>query len=275
MSRIHVRAALSLSLTLLLAVAARGALAGPCQDRFCGIDDATHSRVKATAPEQRIASFIQSNNLPTFRSARGVPVFAVPKRLFSANNGYSYGAATYSDGEKAYLTQLSPNLVEFAVSSHHLHTRVGERDYDNISSLSDNAWRGPSSYSGDRLGVIVQLTDSEMGRLRGWIDSARANHDGVLGRFNYNGGDPNYGTGSSKQSNCTSWVTCARVGDRGESIGQLMGYGNAAEPYSWVKGLARSGSSRVKAVVVHGPDESKAFNQSYLDGLFEKYTYRP
>lgn len=262
-------------LSLALLLIARSALAAPCQDRFCGIDDATQARTKAITPDRRVRDFISSNNLKSFTSARGVPVFAVPKSLYSTTSGYGYGAPTYSAGEKQYLTVLSPNLVEFAVSSHHLHTRVGDRDYDNISSLSDNAWRGPSSYSGDRLGVLVQLSDSEMARLRNWIDRARQDHDGVLGRFNYNGGDPNYGTGASKQSNCTSWVTCARVGDRGESLGQLAGVGNSGEPYSWVKGLARSGSNRIKGVVVHGPDESKPFNQSYLEGLFQKYTYRP
>ncbi len=269
--RTHRQLLLSLGLLIL----ARVALAAPCQDRFCGIDDGTHARTKAIAPDQRVRDFIRSNNLKSFTSARGVPVFAIPKALYSTSSGYGYGAPTYSAGEKQYLTVLSPNLVEFAVSSHHLHTRVGERDYDNISSLSDNAWRGPSSYSGDRLGVLVQLSDSEMTRLRTWIDRARQDHDGVLGRFNFNGGDPNYGTGANKQSNCTSWVTCARVGDRGESLGQLVGIGASAEPYSWVKGLARYGNNRVKGVVVHGPDESKSFNQSYLDGLFDKYTYRP
>jgi hypothetical protein len=114
-----------------------------------------------------------------------------------------------------------------------------------------------------------------MTRLRGWVDRARRDHDGTLGRFNFNGGDPNYGSNGSKQSNCTSWVTCARVGDRGESLGQIVGMGNGAEPYSWVKGLASYGNSRVKAVIVHGPDETKAFDQRYLDGLFQKYTYRP
>lgn len=268
------RTLLTISLGSLLLLVAQVGLAAPCQDRLCGIDDATHSRVKATAPEQRVRDFIRSNNLPTFTGSRGVPVFAVPKTLYSTGSGYGYGTPTYSAGEKQYLTQLSPNLVEFAVSSHHLHTRVGDRDYDNISSLSDNAWRGPSSYSGDRLGVLVQLTDSEMTRLRSWIDRARQDHQGVLGSFNFNGGDPN-SPGPNKQSNCTSWVTCARVGDRGETIGQLMGLGNGAEPYSWVKGLARYGSNRVKGVVVHGPDAQKPFNQGYLDSLFEKYTYRP
>jgi hypothetical protein len=262
-----------LGLGFLLLFAARVGLAAPCQDRFCGIDDATHTRVKTTAPDQRVREFIRSNNLPTFATTRGVPVFAVPKRLYSSSSGYGQ-SATYSAGEKQYLTVFSPNLVEFAVSSHHLHTRVGDRDYDNIWSLSDNAWRGPSSYSGDRLGVLVQLSDSEMTRLRQWIDRARQDHEGVLGRFNFNGGDPNT-PAPNKASNCTSWVTCARVGDRGETIGQLMGLGNGGEPYSWVKGLARYGGSRVKGVVVHGPDEQKSFNQSYLDGLFEKYTYRP
>ena len=269
-----IRRPLSLFTLGLLFFVARAGVAGPCQDRFCGIDDSTHAQVKATAPDQRVRDFIRSNNLPSFTGARGVPVFAVPKSLYSSSSGYGYGSPTYSAGEKQYLTVLSPNLVEFAVSSHHLHTRVGDRDYDNISSLSDNAWRGPSSYSGDRLGVLVQLTDNEMTRLRQWIDRARQDHDGVLGRFNFNGGDPNT-PGPSKASNCTSWVTCARVGDRGESIGQLAGVGNAAEPYSWVKGLARYGSNRIKGVVVHGPDETKPFNQSYLDGLFQKYTYRP
>jgi hypothetical protein len=269
--RTHLLRSLSV-LGLLLALGARS-WAAPCQDRFCGLDDPGHARVKATAPEQRVRDFISTNRLSSFATQRGVPVFAVPKRMGSTSNGW--GNVSYSDGEKSYLTQFSPNLVEFSVGGHHLHTRVGDRDYDNISSLSDNAWRGPSTYSGDRLSVLVHLTDTEMGRLRSWIDRARQDHDGTLGRFNFNGGDPTYGSGSSKQSNCTSWVTCARIGDRGESLGQLVGLGNGAEPYSWVKGLASRGNSRVKAVVVHGPDESKSFDQSYLNGLFDRYTYRP
>jgi hypothetical protein len=261
-----------LGLVVLSFVVVGAAQAKPCQDRACGIKQTTYFKVKAVAPEQRISGFIQKNNLPSF-SLRGIPVFAMPKGLFSSNQSYSYSSSPkYSKGEKEYLTQLSPNIVEFAVSSHHLNTRVGDGNYDNISSLTAGKWRGPS-YSGDRLGVLVHLSDSEMGRLRNWIDRAVKDHDGTLGTFEFNGGDPRT-PAPNKKSNCTSWVTCAPIGDHGETLGQLTGLGNYAEPYSWVKGLANYGNTRIKGIVVHAPDETKPFNQTYLNGLFEKYTYR-
>ncbi len=259
-----------LGAALLLLVAVRAA-AAPCQDRFCGVSDQINVQIKSLSPERRIQDFIRANNLKSFTSARGVPVFATPGRLFS---GGVWNAVTggLSSGARDYLTQLSPNLVEFSVGSfHHLFTRVGERSYDNISSLSDERWRGPSS--GDRLSVLVHLTDSEMGRLRQWIDRAVRDHDGTLGRFCFGGGNPN-APGPSKRSNCTSWITYAKVGDRGETLGELVGLGNYGEPYSWVKGLASRGNNRVKAVVVHKPDESRPFDQRYLDQLFDRYTYR-
>ena len=71
-------------------------------------------------------------------------------------------------------------------------------------------------------------------------------------------------------------MPCAKIGDHGESLGQLMGLYNGGEPYSWVKGLANNGStSRVKAIIVSKPDETKAFDQNYLQSVFDKYVYRP
>jgi len=212
---------------------------------------ATAQRAVATPPagpstEERIRSFVQANGLPSFSKQGRV--------WFATRSG-----ANMSNGAQSYLGQLSqPNMVEFFVSPgfHHLYTRIGDKTYSRIIGLSESSWYASSS---ERVGVLAQLSDSEMGRLKSYVASACRNPDAVIGPFNYGGGRP------PQASNCTSWVTYAKIGDRGETLAQLLGVYESGFPQGFLRSLIGSRSDRIKAVVVHNPRSD--FNEQYQPNL--------
>jgi len=222
------------ALSAALAILAHGALAlaTPCQDVNCALPAQETARIRAIPVDQRIQSFVRDNNLPSFTKGG--------KLYFATRNVNTSSAAN------GYTSQLSPNLVEFFVSPgfHHLYTRVGDKTYSRITGLSESTYYGSSS---ERIGVIAQFTDSEMTRLKTYIDSACRNPSQVLGPFVYGGGVP------PRASNCTSWITNAKIGDRGETLARLLGVWESGMPQSFLSSMMSNGSSRVKAVVVHNP----------------------
>jgi hypothetical protein len=213
------------------------ARAVPCQDVSCALSQTQNNEIRATRPDQRIRSFVQKNNLPSF-TQHGKMVFATNAQTDSGK----------------YLGQLSPNLVEFFITPgfHHLYTRVGDKTYSRISGLGESSWYKSSS---ERIGVLVHLTDSEMGRLKTYVDQARTDPDRTIGKFIYGGGRP------PSASNCTSWITWASIGDRGETLARILGVYESGMPQGFIGSLMRSSSDRVKAIVVHNPKEN--FGNSY------------
>ncbi len=228
---------LSIVLGLALAPAARAA----CEDGLCRLTPQESQRIRAVAPGQRIDGFVRENRLQTFNKNG---------RLHFATNGQT----NFTNGAASYLGQLSPNLVEFFVSPgfHHLYTRIGDKTYSRISGLSESGFYTSSS---ERIGVLVQLSNTEMGRLKQYVDGACRDPQRALGPFNYGGGRP------PQASNCTSWITWAPIGDRGETLARLLGVYESGFPQGFLGSLMRSSSDRVKAVVVHNP--KREFNASY------------
>jgi hypothetical protein len=229
-----------LTFALALALAARTAGAA-CEDALCRQTTQETQRLRAVPAAQRVGSFVRDNNLPSF-TRNGRLHFATGQRT------------NFTNGAQSYLGQLSPNMVEFFVSPgfHHLYTRIGDKTYSRISGLSESGYYTSSS---ERVGVLVQLTDTEMGRLKQYVNSACRDPNRVLGPFVYGGGTP------PRASNCTSWISTAKIGDRGESLARILGVWESGFPQGFVGSLARSASDRVKAVVIHNP--TGTFNQSY------------
>jgi hypothetical protein len=225
------------ALILSLAPPARAA----CEDGFCRLAPQEQERIRAAAPAQRIGSFVRENRLPSFNKNG--------KLFFATSSG-----TNFTNGGSSYLGQLSPNLVEFMISPrfHHLYTRIGDKTYSRVIELSESGYYTSPS---ERIGVLVQLTNSEMGRLKQYVDTACRNPSQAIGPFVYGGGRP------PQASNCTSWVTWAPIGDRGETLARLLGVYESGFPQGFLGSLMRSSSDRVKAVVVHNP--TREFNANY------------
>ena len=195
--------------------------------------------------QQRLSTFIQQNQLKTF-----------------TKHGKKFIATQRNTNIKP-LHNLGKNVVEFFVRPgfHHLYTRVptacGGADlkqhvYSRITGLSKSGWYPSSS---EHVGVLVQLTDREMSNLQDFLGRATANPSQVIGRFVYGGGRP------PTASNCTSYITTAKIGERGESFARLLGVWESGMPQSFLRSLINSGNDRVKAVVVQNPASN--FDQNY------------
>jgi len=197
---------------------------------------------------KQVNQFVKSNRLKSF-TKRGKPVIGL-KNLQDTNQ---------------YLNLGKKNVVEFFVRSgfHHLYTRVPGKNpaggadkqwvFSRISGLSRTEWRKSTS---EQVSVLVELTDKEMGRLNQYLDKARENPSKMLGKFVYAGGRP------PNASNCTSYITCAPVGDRGESLARVLGVYESGMPQGFLRSLMNNGNDRVKAVVVHNPKGAE-FNERY------------
>ncbi len=186
--------------------------------------------------QQNLQTLIQQNGLTAF-----------------TKNGKTFFAKPGSTAKTDY-TRLGKNVVEFFVRPgfHHLYTRIGNDVYSRISGLSKSSYYPSSS---QQIGVLVELKDAEMQKLQRYLDSARANSQRVLGPFVYAGGQP------PRASNCTSYITYAKVGDRGETLGKVCGTYPSGFPQGFLSSLMRSNSDRVKAIVVHNPQGD--FNANY------------
>jgi hypothetical protein len=173
-------------------------------------------------------------------------------------NGKKWIGLKHSQVDPAQYTSLGKNVVEFFISPgfHHLYTRIGDKTYSRISGLTRGAWYPGTS---ERVGVLVEFKDSEMAKLNAFLERAHANPRDVIGTFNYNGGRPPH------SSNCTDYITTAKIGDRGQSVGSVCGTYDSAMPQGFLRSLMNSNSDRIKAVVVHNP--SGTFNDSYQPDL--------
>jgi len=195
---------------------------------------------------QQLNQFIRQNQLKCF-----------------TKQGKQYVGIKNNTNMDNYLKMGQKNVVEFFVRPgfHHLYTRVpkpgadGKMEqhvYSRISGLSRSKWYGGS---GERVSVLCQLSDKEMSNLNKFLDSAVANPSQVIGKFVYAGGRP------PRASNCTDYITTAKIGERGESLARVLGVWESGMPQSFLRSLMRSGNDRVKAIVVQNPNGE--FNERY------------
>ncbi len=162
----------------------------------------------------------------------------------------------------AYLEACGDNVIEFFKvrrrgNLHHLLTRVGHQTVDRgrepALKLSD--WYVASGRT-DRLGVLVQLRPSELGRLQNYISlaSSESTAPSTIGTFSVVGGD------YPRSTNCTTWVAKATIGDQHETVGQLCQIGDGQITANrWIASLIQSRGARVLGAVLHNPQEA-AFN---------------
>lgn len=242
------------SFTILIALGVMFASLGDADARRRTRRTRTRARLLRPMQQQqqqaRTSSTIDPNrglqrNLQTLIQQNGLKSFT--------KNGKTFFAKTSGVSTTDY-TKLGKNVVEFFVRPgfHHLYTRIGNDVYSRISGLSKSPIYQTSS---QQIGVLVELKDAEMQKLQSYLDSARANPRQVLGPFVYAGGAP------PRASNCTSYITHAKIGDRGQSLGSVCGTYPSGFPQGFLSSLMRSNSDRVKAIVVHNPKGE--FNANY------------
>ncbi|MCK5798073.1 MAG: hypothetical protein KAI47_12850 [Deltaproteobacteria bacterium] len=190
-----------------------------------------------------------AKNLKTLIQEHGLTSFTKNGKLYFA---------TKANKVMPDYTKLGKNVVEFFITPgfHHLYTRVGEDVYSRIGGLTKSTYRDSSS---EKIGVLVELKPAEMQKLLNFVTRAHANPSAVIGSFSYNGGRP------PEKSNCTSYITYAEVGDRGQTLGAVCGTFPSGFPQGFLSSMMRSSSDRIKAVVVHNP--TSTFNSSYALNL--------
>ena len=198
--------------------------------------------------KQRLNQFVQTNRLKTF-TKNGKPVIAM-KNKTQVNNQY---------------LKLGKNVIEFFVRPgfHHLYMRVPypgqdgkvqHKVFSRISGLDVSSWYGSTS---ERVSVLAELSDKQLTNLRKYLDKAKANPLQVLGRFEYNGGRPPHA------SNCTSYVTNAKIGENGETLARVLGVYESGMPQGFLNSLMSRGNSQVKAMVVTNPSGSEFSANGY------------
>ena len=250
----RLRAALTLALLIMLGGAtAQAQDRNNLNNRWGGSLRARNNRgsgqiQRKSSFNSQVKQFVSQNRLKSF-TKHGKPIIGL-----KGMNDYGQ-----------YLKMGNKNVVEFFVRSgfHHLYTRVpgkapdGAADkqwvFSRITGLSRTEWRQSSS---EQVSVLVELSDKEMGNRNKYLERARENPSKMLGKFVYAGGRP------PNASNCTSYISCAPIGERGESLARVLGVYESGMPQSFLRSLMNSGNDRVKAVVVHNPTGND-FNERY------------
>ncbi len=237
------RISFALAFVVLMGSAAAHAQNNNLNNRWGGLRDrqvrsrGTAQIAKHSSFDRQVKQFVSQNRLKSFKK-HGKPVIGVKNMRDTAQ----------------YLKLGGKNVVEFFVRSgfHHLYTRVPGKQgndtkqwvFSRITGLSRTEWRKSSS---EQVSVLVELNDKEMTNLNKYLDKARENPSKVLGKFVYAGGRP------PNASNCTSYITCAPIGERGESLARVLGVYESGMPQGFLRSLMSRGNDKVKAVVVHNP----------------------
>ncbi|MFH1131028.1 MAG: hypothetical protein V1754_06815 [Pseudomonadota bacterium] len=212
---------------------------------------------------QRIQAFATTHRLQLCRLPNNKPLIVWRSNSERPPRGFAAGTI-----EHDYLTNLSPNIIELTTSPRagHLYVRIGRNVFDNwpaervnpeagqngkTSVVRVHRW-GTASASTDRLGALVELTTSEMDRLKEWVDASVHETDVTLGSWNYGGGDPR-GNRPGRSANCTSWISYAPIGDNGQTLGDLAGVGNHNTPSSFLTSLMSRGNERVQCITLLNP----------------------
>ena len=173
---------------------------------------------------------------------------------------------------EGYVEASSNNVVELELTRYpinHLYVRIGATTYSRGSmELKKSNWirvhneKLENKPEHEKVSVLVSLSSSEMVRLQEFVSLA---YRGIAnGPFAYRPQDNvigEYHSGRSREvhapgtSNCTSWITHAQIGDRGETLGELVGVHPDlwGMPRNFVRALVAGDSKRVIAIGAHNP----------------------
>lgn len=166
------------------------------------------------------------------------------------------------DGQ-ACNTQLMglPNTVEFFAKKGYMHlfVRVKDQTFDRHTGVKKVAWDTFNYKGKEHSGVLLQLPKPLYDKLVKHLEAAHTDPKGTVGTFLMDGGK------FPQQSNCTSWVTLAKMGDKKlvEALGiprDAKGIGDAnptRHPQSWINALIDH-SPFTKAVIMRNHEKTSA-----------------
>jgi hypothetical protein len=132
-----------------------------------------------------------------------------------------------------------------------LHTQFSQTGKWRLRGWGDRL--RPSN--GKLYSAMIQLSDSEAGRLRTLLDAAEAEQGPErLAGHNWENGHLRFSLGN-RQINCASTWCGMPVGDAGEPLWRVIGLsGNHSAARSFQKALEREGNDRVFGIAVYGPE---------------------
>lgn len=101
--------------------------------------------------------------------------------------------------------------------------------------------------------AMIQLTPSEGQKLRTMLSNAAREQGNDEGRWAQDGHIQN--AMGQRGFNCTSVISGVPIGDRGESLSQLVGLGGASgDPRGFQRSLESNANERVFGICIYGPD---------------------
>jgi hypothetical protein len=166
------------------------------------------------------------------------------------------------DGEACNTKLMGlPNTVEFFAKKGYMHlfVRVKDQTYDRHTNVKKVQWDKFSYKKIEQSGVLLQLPKATYDKLVAHLEAANTDSKGTVGTFTMEGGK------FPQQSNCTSWVTLAKLGDKKviEALGvprEAKGIGDAnptRHPQSLINALIDH-SPFTKAVIMRNHDKTSA-----------------
>lgn len=140
-----------------------------------------------------------------------------------------------------------PNTVEFFVKKGygHLFVRVKGVTFDRHTSVKATPWDKFEKRNTEQSGVLLQLPRPLYKQFVKHLSAAKKDPSGTVGSFIYEGGT------FPQNSNCTSWVTLAKMGDK--KLIEALGIPRGASGISSGKNPTRHPQSWVNALIDHSP----------------------
>lgn len=165
-------------------------------------------------------------------------------------------------GEASHNELLrQPNTVEFFVKKGYMHlfVRVKGVNFDRHTTVKATPWEKFSYKDIEQSGVLLELPKDLYKQFVKHLSAAKCNPQGTVGSFTMEGGK------YPEQSNCTSWVTLAKMGDKKlvEALGiprDAKGIGDAnptRHPQSWINALIDH-SPYTQAVIMRNHEKTSA-----------------
>lgn len=185
---------------------------------------------------------------------------ALPGSTNFMRNGKLHVAV--KSGEASHNELLrQPNTVEFFVKKGYMHlfVRVKGVNFDRHTTVKATPWEKFGYKDIEQSGVLLELPKDLYKQFVKHLSAAKRKPQETVGTFTMEGGK------FPEQSNCTSWVTLAKMGDKRlvEALGiprDAKGIGDAnptRHPQSWVNALIDH-SPFTKAVIMRNHEKTSA-----------------
>ncbi len=183
---------------------------------FTSVAEARRSRIKRRHRQKaRVTRCLTLQRQQGAQTPQGQPLTDALKALPGATHFVRGGKlhVAVEDGQ-ACNTQLMklPNTVEFFAKKGYMHlfVRVKDHTFDRHTNVKKVGWDQFEYKHVEQSGVLLELPKPLYQRLVAHLEAAHNDPKGTVGTFLMDGGK------FPQQSNCTSWVTLAKMGDHAQ-----------------------------------------------------------